>query len=52
MRYHTIATKINKISTDILRKIYGLITNLNAVEFAYPHTEVLFREKSDFIINF
>lgn len=46
VRYNTIATKRNQISTDIRREIHRSITDSNNVEFAYPHTEVLFREKS------
>ena len=39
--------KINQISTDIRdREIHRSIINSDNVEFAYPHTEVLFREKS------
>lgn len=45
VRYNTIATKRNQISTDIRREIHRLIINSDNVEFAYPHTEVLFREK-------
>lgn len=45
IRYHTIATRRNQISTDIRREIYKLIRTSSDVEFAYPHTEVLFREK-------
>lgn len=46
VRYNTIATKRNQISTDIRREIHRSIINSDNVEFAYPHTEVLFREKS------
>jgi small-conductance mechanosensitive channel len=45
VRYHTIATSRNQISTDIRREIYNLIRTSSDVEFAYPHAEVLFREK-------
>jgi len=46
VRYYTIATKRNEIATDIRREIYKLIRKSEDVEFAYPHTEVLFRKKS------
>jgi small-conductance mechanosensitive channel len=45
VRYYTIANKRNKISTNIRRKIHNRIKNNANVEFAYPHTEVVFREK-------
>ncbi len=45
VRYHTIAYQRNRISTDIRREIHKAITQSKNVEFAYPHTEVLFREK-------
>jgi small-conductance mechanosensitive channel len=44
-RYQTIAKKRNQISTDIRRKIFYEIRKSGNVEIAYPHTEVLFREK-------
>ena len=45
VRYFTIATNRNQISTDIRREIFNQIRNTKAVEIAYPHTEVLFIEK-------
>jgi small-conductance mechanosensitive channel len=45
VRYFTIATRRNRISTDIRRKIYHLIKKSKDVEFAYPHAEVLLRNK-------
>jgi small-conductance mechanosensitive channel len=45
VRYFTIATSRNQISTDIRREIFNQIRNTKEVEIAYPHTEVLFREK-------
>ena len=45
VRYFTIATNRNQISTDIRREIFNQIRNTKDVEIAYPHTEVLFREK-------
>jgi len=45
VRYHTIATQRNQISTDIRREIYKQLQQASDVEFAYPHTEVLFRDK-------
>ena len=43
VRYKSLARKRNKISTDITREIYNRIKKEMDVEFAYPHTEVLFR---------
>jgi small-conductance mechanosensitive channel len=45
VRYFTIATKRNQIATNIIREIYENIIKSKEVEFAYPHTEVLFRNK-------
>jgi small-conductance mechanosensitive channel len=45
VRYFTIVTNRNQISTDIRREIFNQIRNTKEVEIAYPHTEVLFREK-------
>ena len=45
VRYYTIATSRNQISTDIRREIHNKITKDSKIEFAYPHTEVLFRNK-------
>jgi small-conductance mechanosensitive channel len=45
VRYNTIADKRNEISTNIIREIYQNIRKSPDVEIAYPHTEVVFREK-------
>lgn len=45
VRYHTIATKRNRIATDIIREIHRRVRKSENVEFAYPHTEVLLRNK-------
>jgi small-conductance mechanosensitive channel len=45
VRYYTITTKRNEIATNIRREIYHEIKKTEDVEFAYPHTEVIFREK-------
>lgn len=45
VRYVTIAKNRNQISTDIRRLIHKKIVSSENVEFAYPHSEVLFREK-------
>ena len=45
VRYYTIAMKRNEISTNIRREIWKQITKSKDIEFAYPHTEVLFRQK-------
>ena len=45
VRYNTVARNRNRISTDIRREIHKQIIASKDVEFAYPHAEVLFREK-------
>ena len=45
VRYYSLATSRNAIITDIVREIFKTIKNSKDVEIAYPHTEVLFREK-------
>jgi len=44
-RYMTIAIHRNKIATEIQREIHKRIILEKDIEFAYPHTEVLFRKK-------
>lgn len=44
VRYHTIVTQRNKISTDISREIYRRIKNSENIEFAYPHREIILRK--------
>ncbi len=46
LRYYTIATKRNEISTKIRRDIFNQIRKSKDVEIAYPHAEVLFRKKN------
>ena len=45
VRYYTLATQRNKISTDITREIFKNIKKTDDVEIAYPHTEVLLHKK-------
>jgi len=45
VRYYTLATQRNKISTDITREIFKNIKQTKDVEIAYPHTEVLLHKK-------
>ena len=45
VRYYTLATQRNEIATTITREIFSHIRKTKDVEIAYPHTEVLFREK-------
>ncbi len=45
VRYYSLATNRNAILTEIVREIFKNIKASNDVEIAYPHTEVLFREK-------
>ena len=46
IRYYTIATRRNEITTSIRREIWNSIRKRPSVEFAYPHTEVLLQEKT------
>ena len=46
VRYNSITDGRNKISTDITREIFKRIRETDDVEIAYPHTEVVFREKN------
>jgi small-conductance mechanosensitive channel len=45
VRYNSIADGRNEISTNITREIFNKIRKSDDVEIAYPHTEVIFREK-------
>jgi len=46
IRYYTIATRRNEVTTSIRREIWNSIRKTPSVEFAYPHTEVLLQEKT------
>ena len=46
IRYHTLATKRNEITTGIRREIWNNIRKTSSVDFACLHTEVLLREKT------
>jgi len=46
VRYYSLTTKRNAIATDITREILKQISKTRDGEVAYPHTEVLLREKS------
>jgi len=45
VRYYSLATIRNAIFTEIVREIFKNIKSSKDVEIAYPHTEVLFRNK-------
>ncbi|MFH1101140.1 MAG: mechanosensitive ion channel domain-containing protein [Methanobacteriota archaeon] len=45
VRYYTIAMKRNEIGTNIRREIFNQIRKAEDVEIAYPHREILMREK-------
>jgi small-conductance mechanosensitive channel len=44
VRYYSIVTKRNAISTDITREILKQISKTKDVEIAYPHTQVILAE--------
>ena len=48
VRYYSIVTKRNAISTDITREILKQISRTKDVEIAYPHTQVLLPENKKF----
>jgi small-conductance mechanosensitive channel len=45
VRYQTLATERQRISNDIVHGIVRRFNETKLVEFAYPHTEVLYRPK-------
>ncbi|MDD3493661.1 MAG: mechanosensitive ion channel [Candidatus Thermoplasmatota archaeon] len=45
VRYYVLAKKRNEIATNITRVIFNRIRSSASVEIAYPHTEIIFREK-------
>ena len=45
LRYHTVATDRQRISSDIVALILDGFENDSKVEFCYPHTEILYRPK-------
>lgn len=45
VRNKSLARKRNQITTDITREIFNRIRKEKEVEIAYPHTEVVFRNK-------
>ena len=45
VRYFAPAAKIQGTSSKITKEIYERVIKTDDVEFAYPHTEVLFKEK-------
>jgi small-conductance mechanosensitive channel len=49
VRYYSIVTKRNAISTDIIREILKQISKTEDVEIAYPHTQVLLPENKQVI---
>ncbi len=44
VRYYSIVSKRNEISTDVIREILNQIGKTKDVEIAYPHTQVLMPE--------
>lgn len=49
VRYNSIAKERNKIATDITREIFNSIRKNKDVNIAYPHTEVIFKNKTNHI---
>ncbi len=46
VRYMSLASKRNQISTEITREIFKIIRTTDDVEIAYPHTEVILRNQN------
>lgn len=46
VRYYSPAIRLQEISSDITREVYNRIMKANDVEIAYPHTEIILKEKS------
>ena len=45
LRYQTLAMERQRISSEIVRRIIRSFNESDKVEFAYPHTEILYRPK-------
>lgn len=45
VRYYTLATRRNETSTNIVREIFKAIRESNKVEIAYPHTQIVLKNK-------
>lgn len=45
LRYYTPAKRMQQISSNITQELFREIKKEDEIEFAYPHTEVVFREK-------
>jgi small-conductance mechanosensitive channel len=48
LRFYAPAKKMNEIKSDITKEIYELIKSNKKVELAYPHTEIVFKDKKMF----
>ena len=48
VRYNSITDRRNEISSNITREIFKRIRQNDDIEIAYPHTEVVFREKNSY----
>jgi len=51
LRYQTLATERQRISSDIVTRLIREFNKNDRVEFCYPHTEVLYRPKEEGKIN-
>jgi len=47
LRYQILATERQMVSSEIVRLVIAGFNESDRVEFAYPHTEVLYRPKTD-----
>ncbi|PNX53785.1 MAG: hypothetical protein BV458_02595 [Thermoplasmata archaeon M9B2D] len=52
VRYYTLTIQRNRIATNIRREIFHRIRQTKDVEFAYPHTEVLLKQKNKYNVGY
>jgi small-conductance mechanosensitive channel len=46
IKYYTTATKRQKTNSEVTEEVFKTITNEKKVRFAYPHTEIIFKNKA------
>lgn len=45
-RYFVPVRQLHEISSKITKEIHSEVTKTNSIEFAYPHTEIIFKDKN------
>lgn len=51
IRFYAPVEKINETSSDLIKEFYDLISKEKNVEIAYPHTEIIFKDKKLFKVK-